>query len=91
MRKNLMRVTAILLVAVFVAPAVMAQDQTVEEILDAYWPVWNEALATGDATDWLEFYAEDATMSVPALAPQPVTGKEMIEAAICDEVHLPTT
>ena len=82
MRKNLMWITAILLVAVFLAPAAMAQDQTVEEILDAYWPVWNEALATGDATDWLVFYAEDATMAVPALAPQPVEGIDMIEAAM---------
>ena len=82
MRKNLVWITVILLATMILAPAVMAQDQTVEEILADYLVVLNEAMASGDSSAWIEFYAEDATMSVPALAPQPVTGKDMIEAAM---------
>ena len=82
MRRNLVWISAILLVALLLAPAAVAQEPDVQTVVDAYIVVLNEALATGDSSEWIEFYAEDATMEVPVLAPQPVTGKELIEAAM---------
>ncbi len=82
MYKNLARITAILFLVLTLVPAAMAQDQTVDELLDAYYLVLGEALTTGESADWLEFFAEDASVAVPALAPQPVVGLEMIDAAM---------
>ena len=79
MRKHLVWIMAVLLL---LAPAAMAQDQNIEEILADYLVVLNEGLQSGDSSAWIEFYAEDAVMEVPALAPQPVTGKAVIEAAM---------
>ncbi len=81
MRNKTLVIIVMFLAALALAPTAMAQD-SVDDTLDAYYVVLIEALDTGDSAAWLEFFAEDASMSVPALAPQPVTGKELIEAAM---------
>ena len=82
MRKNLVLITIIILITLLLAPAVLAQAPSTEDLVAAYVAATNEALASGDSAEWLTLYADDAVMSVPALAPQPVTGGEMIGAAM---------
>jgi ketosteroid isomerase-like protein len=85
-RKATMKKILLMAVTVVVAlawvPAVSAQTPTVEELLTEFYKVLNAALASGDTSALLEWYADDATMEVAALAPAPVTGKEMIGAAM---------
>jgi hypothetical protein len=75
----------LLLIGVLV-PSVAAQEQTVEELLDVYYAAL-QAAADGDPANWLALFAEDATMSVPALAPVPVTGKDVIQAAMWPGIY----
>ena len=81
MRNKTLWIIVMFLVALVLAPTAAAQS-SVEETLDAYYEALTESLDTGDPAAWLEFFAEDAVMEVPALAPQPVTGKDLIEAAM---------
>jgi hypothetical protein len=80
-----MRKISVLIIVTLMA-LVLAQtagaQASIEETLDEYYVVLGEALVSGDAGPWLEFLAEDCEMSVPALAPMPVTGKDVIEAAM---------
>ena len=85
MRKSLWLVM-VLVVGLMLAPAAAAQG-SVEETLDEYYVAIGEALVTGDSAAWIEFFAEDAEVGVPALAPMPVTGKDMIEAAMWPGIY----
>jgi ketosteroid isomerase-like protein len=80
-KKSLCIIVALLL-TLALAPGAAAQAASIEDLLTEYYEVLNAALASGDTSELIEWFAEDATMSVPALAPQPVTGKDLIEAAM---------
>ncbi len=85
MSKKIVLITVLVLVALTLVGC--GQKQTPEEILNEFYPVMEDALASGDGTAWVEYFADDATMEVPALAPQPVAGKDMIEAAMWPGVY----
>jgi ketosteroid isomerase-like protein len=57
----------------------MAQASSPEEVVQGYYAALTESLSAGDFTTVLEFFAEDATLTVPALSEQPITGTAMMQ------------
>jgi len=80
MYKRLFWITGVLLVALILAPGAAAQASSPEEVVQAYYAALGESAVTGDFTGILDLFAEDATLTVPALSPQPIVGKEMMQA-----------
>jgi ketosteroid isomerase-like protein len=75
-------IAVVLLIVLALVPSVGAQTVSIAETLKAFYAALNAALASGDTTEVLTYYADDATMEVGALAPKPVTGKDLIGAAM---------
>jgi ketosteroid isomerase-like protein len=82
MAKKTLWIAVVLLVVLALAPGAGAQTASIEEMLKVFYKALNAALASGDTTEVLKWYADDATMEVGALAPKPVTGKDLIGAAM---------
>lgn len=82
MTRKTLWIAVVLLVMLALVPSVGAQTTSIEDTLKEFYKALNAALASGDTTEVLSFYADDATMEVGALAPKPVTGKDLIGAAM---------
>ncbi len=80
MRKYLIFLVAVLAAALTLAPAAGAQAPTAQEVVQAYYEALGKAAASGDLTALANLFADDATVSVPAISPKPVQGKAMMQA-----------
>jgi len=69
-----------LLAALLIATAAWAQAPSPEEVVKAYYAALGEAAATGDFSAILDLFADDATVTMAALSPQPIAGKTMMQA-----------
>ncbi len=76
MRKTFVSVVGVLLVALLLAPGVAAQTPSAQEVVQAYYQALGKAVAAGDPSALAELFADDATVTVPAISPQAVQGKE---------------
>jgi ketosteroid isomerase-like protein len=80
MGKKIMYLVVILIATLGFAG--IAQAASIEDMLEQFYVDLNAALKSGDTSQVLTWFADDATMEVGALAPQPVKGKDMIGAAM---------
>jgi uncharacterized protein (TIGR02246 family) len=80
MRKNTVRFLVVTLAILLVAPSVMAQESPAD-VVQGYYAALAEAAGTGDVTAMLDLFADDATVTIVGLSPQPVQGKEAMQAA----------
>jgi ketosteroid isomerase-like protein len=81
MRKNLGSMTVLVVLAILlVTPSVMAQAASPAEVAQNYYAALSQAAVTGDTTPVLELFADDATVMIVGLSPQPVQGKEAMQA-----------
>ncbi len=69
------------LAILLVAPVARAQALPTE-VVQGYYTALGQAAATGDLNPLLDLFAEDATLTVPALTPTPVEGKEAIRTTM---------
>lgn len=81
MRKNVLWIVPVVLAILLVAPGVMAQDASPTDVVQGYYAALGEAAASGDTTALLDLFADDATVTIAGLSPQPVQGKEAMQAA----------
>lgn len=79
MRKNLFLTTGLLLAALLLVPAAWAQAPSPEEAVQAYYVALGQAAASEDLTALLDLFADDATVTMAALSPQPISGKAMMQ------------
>ena len=79
MRKNLLLTTGVLLAALLLVPVAWAQAPSPEEVAQAYYAALGEAATSGDLTALLDLFADDATVTMAALSPQPISGKAMMQ------------
>jgi len=77
--RRIVTITIALLAALLVAAVAWAQAPSPEEVVKAYYAALSEAAATGDFSAILDLFADDATVTVAALSPQPITGKTMMQ------------
>ncbi len=82
MRKHTTIVLVAILAAALIAPSVLAQEPSPTDTVQSYYTALGEAAASGDLTALLDLFADDATITVPALSPDPVGGKEAIQTTI---------
>ncbi len=79
MRKTLLWTIGLLLTALFLVPVTWAQAPSPEEVAQAYYAALGEAAASGDSTALVDIFADNATVTMAALSPQPITGKTMMQ------------
>ena len=82
MRKNSITILVIVLAILLVTPIVMAQEPSPTDTVQNYYAALGQAAASGDLTALLDLFADDAAITVPALSPDPVSGKEAIQTTI---------
>ena len=70
------------LVILPVAPGAMAQEPSPTDVVQSYYTALGQAAADGDLTALLDLFADDAAITVPALSPNPVSGKDAIQTTI---------
>ena len=80
MKKAIAMVTGVIFLTLMLVPGVWAQAPSPEETVQAYYAALGKAVETGDITDVLALFAEDATLTIPAISPQPVQGVEMMQS-----------
>jgi ketosteroid isomerase-like protein len=81
MRKTAVGILVVVLAVLLVTPSVLAQA-TPEEVVQNYYTALGEAATTGDATGLLDLFADEATISVVGLTPEPVAGKAAIQGTM---------
>ena len=81
MRKTVVGISVVFLAILLVTPSVMAQSSP-EEVVQSYYTALGQAATSGDFTALLDLFADDATITVPALSPAPVSGKEAIQSTM---------
>jgi len=59
----------------------MAQEATPGELVEQYYAALGQAASTGDTAALLDLFADDATIDIVGLSPQPVQGKEAMQSA----------
>jgi ketosteroid isomerase-like protein len=64
-----------------VGPSVLAQASPAE-VVQSYYTALGEAAATGDTAGLMDLFADEATISVVGLTPEPVAGKEAIQGTM---------
>jgi LPXTG-motif cell wall-anchored protein len=79
MRKNLLLITGVLSVALLLAPMASAQSPSPQEVVQAYYAALGEASTSGGFTALLDLFADNATVTMAALSPQPISGKTMLQ------------
>jgi ketosteroid isomerase-like protein len=79
MSKKMLLIVPVVLVALLAAPVALAQDAPAD-VVQSYYTALEEAAAGGDTDALLNLFADDATVTVEALSPQPVQGKEAIQS-----------
>ncbi|MFN2224649.1 MAG: nuclear transport factor 2 family protein, partial [Anaerolineae bacterium] len=75
-------VTIVLLLSLLVpalAGVALAQETTPEAVVQEYYTTLGQAAGTGDTAPLLDLFADDATINIPGLSPQPVQGKEAMK------------
>jgi len=82
MRKNTVWIVTVIITVLLVAPNVMAQEASPTEVVQSYYATLGEAATSGDMTAVLNLFADDATITIAGLSPEPVTGKEAIQATM---------
>lgn len=65
-----------------IAPGALAQGATPAEVVQGYYAALSQAAAGGDTAGLLDLFADDATVEVTGLTPQPVSGKEAIQSTL---------
>ena len=81
MRKTLVSLVVVLLVALMLVPGIAAaQTASAQEVVQAYYQALGQAAVAGDAAAVADLFADDATVTVPAISPNPVQGKESMTA-----------
>lgn len=76
MSKKMLFVVAVLLAVLMAGPGALAQD-----IIQSYYAELQQAVVAGGATPaLLDLFADDATIILTALSPDPVQGKEAIQS-----------
>jgi ketosteroid isomerase-like protein len=88
MSKKSVWIVTVLLAALLIAPGAVAQEPSPADLVQSYYAALEEAAASGDTTALLDLFADDATVSVAALAPQPVQGKEAIQSVLGSIVNM---
>ena len=83
--------TAVLLLSLLAPVAgsvALAQEATPESIVQQYYTALGEAASTGDTAALLDLFADDATVDIPGLSPQPVQGKEAMQSTFAGMLAL---
>ena len=73
-------ITGVVFLALVLVPGVWAQAPTPEETVQAYYVALGEAVASGDVSELLDLFADDATLTIPAISETPVQGKETMQS-----------
>lgn len=81
MRKKVFGLAILVFAIVLVAPGAMAQASPAE-VVQSYYAALGEAATTGDTAGLMDLFADDATISVVGLTPEPVAGKEAIQGTM---------
>ncbi len=81
MRKKTVQILIAVLAILLVAPSAMAQTSPLD-VVQGYYTALGQAAAGGDLTPLLDLLADDATVTIPALSPAPVSGKEAIRTTM---------
>lgn len=81
MRNKVAGITVLVLAIVLAAQGAMAQASPAE-VVQSYYAALGEAATTGDTAGLMALFADDATISVVGLTPEPVAGKEAIQGTM---------
>lgn len=81
MRKNTVGILVVALAILLVAPSVMAQTSPTD-VVQGYYAALGQAATSGDFTALLDLFADDATITIPVLSPEPVSGKDAIQSTM---------
>jgi ketosteroid isomerase-like protein len=76
-------VTLVVLLSLLVpalAGVALAQETTPEAVVQQYYTTLGQVAGTGDTAPLLDLFADDATIDIPGLSPQPVQGKEAMQS-----------
>jgi ketosteroid isomerase-like protein len=68
------------LLAPALAGVALAQETTPEAVVQQYYTTLGQVASTGDTAPLLDLFADDATIDIPGLSPQPVQGKEAMQS-----------
>lgn len=82
MYKETRWILIVALAMLLVTPTVLAQSASPSDVVQGYYAALQQAAAGGDTAALLDLFADDATITVPGLTPQPVAGKEAIQATL---------
>lgn len=73
-------VAAMMVAVLLAAPGAEAQPPSPEEVVQSYYTALGEAAASGEVAAILDLFADDASVMIIGLSPEPVQGKEAIES-----------
>ncbi len=82
MHRRMSGILIVVLAVLLIAPGAMAQGATPAEVVQGYYAALSQAAAGGDTAGLLDLFADDATVEVTGLTPQPVSGKEAIQTTL---------
>ncbi|MGD8624220.1 MAG: nuclear transport factor 2 family protein [Anaerolineae bacterium] len=82
MHKNSVAILVVALVILLAAPSVMAQTASPTDVVQSYYAALGEAAAGGDTAALLALFADDATVEIVGITPEPVAGKEAIQSTL---------
>jgi len=81
MRKAVLVLLLVLGLSLALCSGAAAQDSSPAAVVQTYYAALGQAAASGDFSQVLALFADDATVSIPALGSQGITGKEAMRSA----------